>query len=287
MINFFRKIRQQLVAENRSAGVASSFSKYMLYAIGEIILVVIGILIALQVNEWNKEYSRKKTEAAFITQLQSDLETSEKQLEGVKNYYLKTTKASARVSRAFWKTDISNDSIENYLLTPAAIFIYSPILGTARSLINSGNMDLLGSNELKREIVAYVEKVDYKLEDISRYEETYYRTAVQKLIELMPGPVQSKEYFNDLDESDSISKSFDEQEILGISDRPRDIDRVPFRTDLNQLFDNQEIFGIYKSFFIGHRGMYSKYDEILSLTSRMLERLNQDEDVRDEVIDRQ
>ena len=47
MIKFFRKIRQRLLTENK-------FSKYLLYAIGEIILVVIGILIALQVNNYNE-----------------------------------------------------------------------------------------------------------------------------------------------------------------------------------------------------------------------------------------
>ena len=46
MIKFFRKIRQKLLSENK-------FSKYLLYAIGEIILVVIGILIALQINNQN------------------------------------------------------------------------------------------------------------------------------------------------------------------------------------------------------------------------------------------
>ena len=46
MIKFFRKIRQQLLAENR-------LGKYLIYALGEIVLVVIGILIALQINNWN------------------------------------------------------------------------------------------------------------------------------------------------------------------------------------------------------------------------------------------
>ncbi len=53
MIKFFRKIRQKTLTENK-------FSKYLLYAIGEIILVVIGILIALQVNNWNEK--RKQDE---------------------------------------------------------------------------------------------------------------------------------------------------------------------------------------------------------------------------------
>ncbi|MFX0556562.1 DUF6090 family protein [Maribacter sp. CXY002] len=48
MIKFFRRIRQKLLSENK-------FSKYLAYAIGEIVLVVIGILIALQINNWNEE----------------------------------------------------------------------------------------------------------------------------------------------------------------------------------------------------------------------------------------
>ena len=47
MIKFFRKIRQKMLTENK-------FSKYLIYAIGEIILVVIGILIALSINTWNE-----------------------------------------------------------------------------------------------------------------------------------------------------------------------------------------------------------------------------------------
>ncbi|WP_425287337.1 DUF6090 family protein [Lutimonas vermicola] len=58
MIKFFRKIRQKTLTENK-------FSKYLLYAIGEIILVVIGILIALQINnynELNKQRAKKVVE---------------------------------------------------------------------------------------------------------------------------------------------------------------------------------------------------------------------------------
>ena len=55
MIKFFRKIRQKLLTENK-------FSKYLLYAIGEIMLVVIGILIALQLNNLNEIDKVKDTE---------------------------------------------------------------------------------------------------------------------------------------------------------------------------------------------------------------------------------
>jgi len=52
MIKFFRKIRQNLLTENK-------FSKYFFYAIGEIVLVVIGILIALSINNWNETQKEK------------------------------------------------------------------------------------------------------------------------------------------------------------------------------------------------------------------------------------
>jgi len=53
MIKLFRKIRYDLIEKNRTG-------KYFKYAIGEIILVVIGILIALQINTWNTEHDNKK-----------------------------------------------------------------------------------------------------------------------------------------------------------------------------------------------------------------------------------
>ncbi len=66
MIKFFRKIRQRLLSENK-------FSKYLLYAIGEIILVVIGILIALQINNWNEVRNEKIVELGYMQNLLEDL----------------------------------------------------------------------------------------------------------------------------------------------------------------------------------------------------------------------
>ncbi|MDT0541100.1 DUF6090 family protein [Croceitalea sp. P059] len=62
MIKFFRKIRQRLLTENK-------FSKYLIYALGEIILVVIGIIIALQINNWNEQLKTRKSAAAQLRQL--------------------------------------------------------------------------------------------------------------------------------------------------------------------------------------------------------------------------
>ena len=68
MIKFFRKIRQNMIKENR-------ISKYMLYAIGEIILVVIGILFALQINNWNLKNNSDQLANVYLIDFKHDLET--------------------------------------------------------------------------------------------------------------------------------------------------------------------------------------------------------------------
>ena len=67
MIKFFRKIRQKLLSENK-------FSKYLIYAIGEIVLVVLGILIALQINNWNENKKQIIIQNKILLQIQSDLQ---------------------------------------------------------------------------------------------------------------------------------------------------------------------------------------------------------------------
>lgn len=66
MIKFFRHIRQRLLSQYK-------FSKYLMYAIGEIVLVVIGILIALQINTWNESRKAVKQETQVLTELRSDM----------------------------------------------------------------------------------------------------------------------------------------------------------------------------------------------------------------------
>jgi hypothetical protein len=66
MIKFFRKIRQKLLPENK-------FSKYLIYAIGEITLVVIGILIALQVNNWNENKKERVQELKLLENFKKSL----------------------------------------------------------------------------------------------------------------------------------------------------------------------------------------------------------------------
>jgi len=67
MLSFFRSIRQRLLSKNE-------VTRYIIYAIGEIALVMIGILLALQVNNWNEGRKNIKKEVIYLQNFKKDLE---------------------------------------------------------------------------------------------------------------------------------------------------------------------------------------------------------------------
>ena len=108
MIKFFRKIRQNLLTENK-------FSKYLIYAIGEIILVVIGILIALQINNWNENRKANIKEMANLKSLKSELVISLEELNSdynsTKLFHNSTLKVQNYIQK---KATISDSMFRDY-----------------------------------------------------------------------------------------------------------------------------------------------------------------------------
>jgi len=90
MIIFFRKIRQQLLTENK-------FSKYLLYAIGEVVLVVIGILIALQLNTWRMEKKDRQIEKTLLKNLKKDLGNDIQGFRRVKKFNISQNETCIRL----------------------------------------------------------------------------------------------------------------------------------------------------------------------------------------------
>ena len=80
MIKFFRKIRYDLMEKNKTG-------KYFKYAIGEIVLVVIGILIALQINNWNEKRKDRINESVLYSRIVTDLQADENRINVYINYY--------------------------------------------------------------------------------------------------------------------------------------------------------------------------------------------------------
>lgn len=80
MIKFFRNIRKKLLSENR-------FNKYLIYAFGEIILVVIGILIALQINNWNESKKNREKVDKLLFKIQKDIKSDIGQIKSLTKFY--------------------------------------------------------------------------------------------------------------------------------------------------------------------------------------------------------
>nr|WP_281397818.1 DUF6090 family protein [Winogradskyella flava] len=74
MIKFFRHIRKSLLEQNK-------MGKYLKYAIGEILLVVIGILIALQINNWNENRKESLEESSILQNLYDEFSENKKLFE--------------------------------------------------------------------------------------------------------------------------------------------------------------------------------------------------------------
>lgn len=246
---------------------------YLKYAIGEIVLVMIGILLALQVNEWNNERNRNKAEIAIVEQLKVDLIESQNNLESIIESVEKYAEVSAIICHSFWKNKTPHDSIIDYMRIPLRTTVFSPVLGTAKSLINSGNLSLIKSDTLKNAITVYVERVEYMLKDISRYEETYYRNGIESINEVIPiGSLGSKTLLNDYIKK-SNSPTFETSRIDKFNPRPNVIEKIPFETDLNQLFQNKKVYLAYTYLLISHRNAANKYFQILYGTQELLKKL--------------
>ncbi|MDX1462932.1 MAG: DUF6090 family protein [Marinirhabdus sp.] len=155
MIKFFRHIRQRLLEENK-------FSKYLLYAVGEIILVVIGILIALQINNWNSDRIQKTKEEVYLTNVKRDLNEQLVSIEAQLNYELQTIEVATPIItyykeyQAFKVDSLFTVSIGN--LTGRKTFIRNA--PTYTELISSGNIDIIRNNEIKDEIIKYYQELE-------------------------------------------------------------------------------------------------------------------------------
>lgn len=168
MIKLFRKIRQNLLYENKR-------SRYLKYAIGEIFLVVIGILIALQINNWNQNRLLKNDEVLLVKQLLQDTKADALFFEE-RLYKLKT---QAHFYHNFLNR-CKGLPIEKDTFT-VSVFKNQPFIRLANQsnvLKNNPNAyEQLLSASLKIELQKYVSKYEFVYRSIEYYNsqiEEYY-----------------------------------------------------------------------------------------------------------------
>ena len=154
MLRFFRNIRQRQLTESpsRPGGRAGRFSKYLLYAIGEILLVVIGILIALQVDSWNEERKQRKEEKQYLAALRMDFETAEASFRLILGAVQEQLEHNERLLDilAGPAGSIPGDSLAGMLRKSFIDVPFGVRVTAYADLINSGKLAILQSEQLRR-----------------------------------------------------------------------------------------------------------------------------------------
>ena len=144
--------------------------KYLKYAIGEIILVVIGILIALSINNWNQERVSKDKAYAFLNQINKDLTFDLR-------YYEYMIKSASELSLVFNEVVTSNTENDSLLVKLGSIITvnydardFGP---SYRSFVNSGDINLIEDKELLAGLQFYYSLLTESMNNMTEYQKTF------------------------------------------------------------------------------------------------------------------
>lgn len=150
MIKFFRHIRKKLLSEGKTLN-------YFKYAIGEIVLVVIGILIALQVNNWNETRLEQKKIKQYAKSLIEDLKSDIEMLKVSQFQAEKKFKAIDSLKQYILNTPFSNlSNTDLYVLSHDIMYRpYNWNRSTLNELKNSGGLSYITNDSLLKKLVAY------------------------------------------------------------------------------------------------------------------------------------
>ena len=154
MIKFFRKIRYDLMEKNKTG-------KYLKYAIGEILLVIIGILIAVSINGWNEDRKLKNEEQSLLKDLKQEMVFNYEALEKVIKQHENSLQAAIEIRALFSDRDAFDKmtagefgQINNRMALNST---YDPQSGILNSLIYSGRLSLFSNKELKYSLASFKE----------------------------------------------------------------------------------------------------------------------------------
>ncbi len=156
MIKFFRRIRQKLLSENK-------FSKYLLYAIGEIVLVVIGILLALQINTWNTHKNEQAKEQLYLKSFYNDIQVNLKELDRVltkSEWTISTTDSLLRHADGQLELN-STEEVEELVMGTANYTLFLSQEGTINDIFGSGDLSLIRNDSIRKAMVNWIADLKY------------------------------------------------------------------------------------------------------------------------------
>ncbi|MBN3583739.1 hypothetical protein JYB64_15165 [Algoriphagus aestuarii] len=162
MIKFFRKIRQKLIKEKR-------VKNYLIYALGEIVLVVIGILIALAINNANLRRIDSNNEQNYLEGLRFEFQVSQMKLAELLTVNQKNLDGSREILNYIHSEEpnVTEERLSELLFETLSDDIsFNPNNSFLNELINSGNLKNISSIDLRNKLTSWIATMD----DIKRQE---------------------------------------------------------------------------------------------------------------------
>ncbi|TXE18812.1 hypothetical protein ES692_05000 [Psychroserpens burtonensis] len=179
MIKLFRNTRKSLIKENQT-------TKYLLYALGEIILVVFGILIALQINNWSENRKQRTIEKVYIENIKIDLKLN---LKSLKNFIAErnNTITSVELVLDFFnaKKTLDVDAFNFHSLTVMEWYPFENNDNTYQELLNSGQLSILSNKTMKDSLQNLQNNLSIIRFIESEMEEDYERYLYDKFFEII------------------------------------------------------------------------------------------------------
>lgn len=150
MIKFFRKIREELLLRKQ-------LNKYFAYALGEVILVMIGILLALYISNWNNNRKENEKERWYLINIIEDLEYQKVLLKDMKEHNVLTINTSKQILKEYikYKSFKNVDSLNQRLNSLLFSYNFPNINNTYTELISSGQFGLIKNKTLSIDIINY------------------------------------------------------------------------------------------------------------------------------------
>ena len=149
MIKFFRQIRQQLLGEGKMA-------TYFKYAFGEIVLVMIGILLALQVNNWNEGRKIKNTEIKLLQGFVKEMEANQKILDEAIEIHSNNLSNISDITDNW--NELNDEKKINSINSLRSFFTMDLLSGVIKSLLTGNNLNIISSDSLKSFITSWEDK---------------------------------------------------------------------------------------------------------------------------------
>lgn len=218
MIKFFRQIRQTLIMENKT-------SKYFKYAIGEIVLVVIGILIALQINTWNQHRIENKKEEELLIGLLDEFQYNLDTLEEGLIVNDKVNQACISLTQMIRSGTIDKETklVDELLVTLGTFQSFDARTGISDEIVNSGKLSILKNDTLRTQLSNWLTVLRDSEEDILFRSDHYTMNLMPFLMKRFPLangeltkvlPFDKKNYLKTYKEKSPFEYNLSEKDLM-------------------------------------------------------------------------